>query len=179
VDVLRHSLQVILKSTFEVRGLFVKPILFLILSTSIFSLQAPKLNWMSFYPPEYPRVAQIAHIEGKVTLKLALQAGEVVGIQEQAGHPMLVPAAIQSLKMSRLGCMDCSNEAQTFTVVFDFQVASHDCNDPEVPTRATLDSPTHVTITSQAVCTYDPIATYRKIRSIHCLYLWRCATRPE
>jgi hypothetical protein len=157
----------------------VKPTLFLLLSASIFSQQEPKLNWVSFYPPEYPRTAQIAHIEGQVTLMLTLQAGKVTGIQQQAGHPMLVPAAIQSLKMSRLGCIDCSNDAQTFTVVFDFHVASHDCSDPEVSTQAALDSATHISVVSQSVCTSDPIGHYIKTRSKRCLFLWRCATRPE
>lgn len=156
-----------------------KSTFFSLLIASIFSLQEPKLNWVSFHPPEYPRNTQLAHIEGKVVVKFVLQQGNAIGIQEQTGHVLLVPAAIQSLKMSRLECVHCDEQAQTFTVVFDFRVASHNCDDPEVPTQAILESPTHVTIVSQAVCTSDPVAHYIKMRSIRCLFLWRCAMRPQ
>jgi Gram-negative bacterial TonB protein C-terminal len=145
------------------------------LITSMVSLQDAKLSWVKFDPPEYPRNAQIAHIEGPVTLTFVLQSGNPVFLKESSGHPLLVPAALESLKKSQLNCIDCAQQGQIFTVVFDFQVASHDCTDPQVPTHTTVDTPTHITVIAQSICTSDPVARYRRTRSIRCLYLWKCA----
>jgi hypothetical protein len=150
--------------------------MFLVAST--ISLHGQKLNWIKFHPPEYPRNAQIAHIEGPVTLKFTLQPGNEVLIEEYKGHPLLTQSAIESLKMSQLECVDCEHMAPVFTVAFDFRVESHDCRDSALPTQAAIDSPMHVTVVAQAVCTSDPIVHYVRSRSLCCLYLWKCATHP-
>ena len=150
------------------------PWIFLI--ASIGSLQEPQLNWVKFQTPEYPRNAQIAHIQGNIVLKFLLQPGNgIVVVKESTGHPLLLPAALESLKKSQLNCSDCGQQSQIFTVVFDFVVASHDCKDSEVPTHVTMDSPSHITVLAQSICTSDPVVYYRRIRSIRCLYLWKCA----
>jgi len=157
----------------------VKPLLLAILLGSTISLQGQKLNWVKFHPPEYPRNAQIAHIEGTVTVKFTLQHRNEVLIKETKGHPLLIQPAIESLKMSQLECVDCEHPIPESTVAFDFRVESHDCRDSGLPTQATLDSSTHVTVTAQAICTSDPTSHYLRKRSVWCLFLWKCRTRPE
>jgi hypothetical protein len=157
----------------------VRPLLFALFFVSTISLHGQKLNWVKFPPPQYPRNAQIAHIEGPVTLKFTLQPENAVSVKESTGHPLLIPAAIESLKTSQLECVDCERLAPGFTVAFDFRVESHDCRDSGLPTQAKIDSPMHVTVVAQAICTSDPTARYVRTRSFRCLFLWKCAMHPE
>lgn len=139
----------------------------------------PQLTWIQFQPPEYPRNAQITHIQGTVILKFTLQTGNRVAVQSSVGHPLLIPSALDSLGASKLACDNCSKQSTLFTVTYDFEVANHDCNEPDRPTRVTKDSPTHIKVIAQSVCTSDPVVRYMKARSFRCLYLWKCGRRPE
>lgn len=150
-----------------------------LVAVGIFHLQEPRLNWVKFQPPEYPRNAQRAHIQGRVILEFMLRAENAVSIQSSKGHPELVRSAQESLLMSKLACDNCSEQSTRFTVTYDFEVVNHDCNGPDDPPKVTRDSPMHVRVVAQSVCTVDPVARYMKARSWRCLYLWKCALRRE
>jgi TonB family protein len=143
--------------------------------------QGPSLRWEEFHPPVYPQMARVARIQGQVALQFTLQHEGTVALQKSTGHPLLVQAAEESLKTSKLGCDDCKDLTPIFTVVFDFQVAEHDCRDQEVTPkqRANLNGTNRVSIVVQPECTDDPIVHYKRVRSLRCLYLWKCAMRPE
>jgi hypothetical protein len=156
----------------------VKRLLFAFLVASTISVQGQKLNWVKFSPPYYPRNAQIAHIEGTVTVQFTLQHRNEVLIKETKGHPLLIQPAIESLKMSQLECVDCEHLTHESTVHLIFGLRAT-IVDSGLPTQATLDSSTHVTVTAQAICTSDPTSHYIRKRSVWCLFLWKCRTRPE
>lgn len=142
--------------------------------------QAPVLVWDDFHPPAYPRSAQIVHIMGPVTVEFTLEPNNAVAIKKSTGHPLLVPAADETIKTSKLHCVNCADGVATFAVVFNFTFAEHDCDEAEEnpPSSARLESSTRVSLIAEPVCTSDPrvVTTrrYRKVRSIQCLYLWRC-----
>lgn len=152
---------------------------YVVLVAVVLHLQEPQLNWVKFQPPEYPRNAQLAHIQGKVILEFALQVGNAISLQHTSGHPMLIKAAQDSLQMSRLSCENCAEQNALFTVIYDFEVVNHDCNDPDRHTQVTRESRTHIRVVAQSVCTVDPVVRYVKTRSFPCLYLWRCGRRPD
>jgi len=156
-------------------------ILFLFLLMAM--LRAPALVWEDFHPPQYPRAALIAHIEGLVTIQFSLDTDGTVTIKNSSGPRILVAAAEESVKASKLRCDSCGTAAASFGVVFDFEIARHSCNDPEInfPPTAKLETLNRVSVTAEPVCTKDPVVrtekVQKKVRSIRCLYLWRCGLR--
>ena len=50
-------------------------------------------------PPEYPKDARRADIQGQVVLKVLIdKEGNVEGVAFVSGHPMLAPAAVRAVK---------------------------------------------------------------------------------
>ena len=145
--------------------------------------QGPVLVWDDFHPSAYPRMAQVAHITGPVIVEFTLEPNNVVTIKKSTGHPLLVPAAEETIKTSQLHCINCEDGVTTFAVIFDFAIANHDFAEANAnpPFRAKLNGPTHVSLIAEPVWIIDPAAArqYRKVRSIHCFYLWRCKWVPE
>ncbi|HKV95211.1 MAG TPA: energy transducer TonB [Candidatus Angelobacter sp.] len=147
--------------------------------------QGPILVWDDFHPPVYPRSAQIAHIMGPVTIEFTLQPNNAVAIKKSTGHPLLVAAAEETIKSSQLHCINCPDDAAIFAIVFDFTFANHDCDEAgkHPSSSAKLESSTHISFIAEPVCTIDPATVttrrYRKVRSIQCLYLWRCKRELE
>jgi hypothetical protein len=153
-----------------------KAFLFVLLIAGNTLGQQPVLVWDDFHAFAYPRNAQIAHIVGQVTIEFTLEANSAVVIKKSSGHPLLAPAAEETLKASKLHCVDCKDGVTNFMVVFDFSMANHDCDEAEKhpSSSSKLDNPTHVSFIAEPVCTNDPAVRYTKVRSIQCLYLWRC-----
>lgn len=126
-----------------------------VLAALVFVAQAePRLNWLNFEQPEYPKEAQAAHIEGPVNLTFVLQKSSPAAVEKATGNPILIKAAEESLKKSLLGCSDCADRAPRFTVLFDFHMVERDCNDPDsaAPTAIRSESTTHIVITAQIPC---------------------------
>ncbi|MGZ4855933.1 MAG: energy transducer TonB [Candidatus Angelobacter sp.] len=144
------------------------------------AVQEPKLRWMEFYPPVYPQMARIANIEGTATVEITIGPDGAMVLQKAAGHPILVQAAEVSLKLSKLVCDYCAQRATQFTIVFDFRIPSPECGNSGLNSspRAVLDASTHITITTDRHCFSDPAPELgKRVRSLRCLYLWKCATR--
>jgi len=164
---------------FNRRGPMLKTAFFLLLA-QVSAGQRPTLVWESFHPPEYPQVAQIAHITGLVRVEFTLDQGKVSTVQKITGHPLLIPAAEETIKASKLSCAHCENGTATFRVNFDFKFSDHDCDEAQrnSPYTAWLDSEEHISVIAEPVCTNDPIVVTvsRKVRSPRCLYLWRCSS---
>jgi TonB family protein len=116
--------------------------------------QGPSLRWDELHEPVYPQMARIAHIRGRVVLDVTLQPDGTVTIQDVSGHPILVQAVRDSIQKSKLICEDCSGEPHTFSLVYEFKMA-----DPPPPPA----------VQPRAIRRY-------RVRSIRCMYLWRCAS---
>jgi len=116
--------------------------------------QEPSLRWEEFHEPVYPQMARIAHISGRVVLEVTLQPDNSVTIQDVSGHPILVLAARDSIQKSKLSCENCGQEPHTFSVTYEFKII----DPPPQPVRSALPPMTH----------------YYRVRSIRCMYLWRC-----
>jgi hypothetical protein len=157
-----------------------KAFLFGILIGISAAAQEPVLRWEAFHPPAYPHMARVAHLHGQIILRFTLQPDGSVAVQESTGHPILRQAAEESLKTSKLRCDDCRNLTPIFTVNFDFQIADHDCREPEIKPiqQVSLKDAGHVLAIVQPFCTSDPLVHYKRVRSPRCLYLWRCARHP-
>lgn len=149
-------------------------------------MQTPRLRWVDFHPPQYPQMARVANIDGPVTVKFVFGANGSIEVKESSGHPILVQAAIESLKASKLVCDGCGQNEPEFSVVFDFKFAGEESQNSELnnSSGAALDSPNHVTIITtvftERLAITDPrgIVT-KRVRSVRCLYLWKCATRRD
>jgi hypothetical protein len=114
----------------------------------------PSLRWDDFREPVYPQMARIAHITGRVVLEIIVQPDGTVAVREIEGHPILVQAAKDSVRMSKVGCDGCGEAPHTFSVVYQFKL-----DDPPPPAPAAA----RVALVNR-----------RRDRSIRCLYLWRC-----
>lgn len=140
---------------FQIQGNAVREaLLLMVLTAAVAQEQGPSLQWEEFHEPVYPQMARIAHIYGRVTLEITLQPDGTVTIQDVSGHPILVQAARDSIQQSKLSCEGCGKEPHTFSIVYEFKI--QDRRPPPAPAQPL-----------RAVRRY-------KVRSIRCLYLWRC-----
>ena len=117
----------------------------------------PSLRWDAFQEPVYPQMARIAHIYGRVVLEITVQPDGTVAVQEIKGHPILVQAAKDSVQKSKVGCDGCGEAPHTFSVTYEFKII-----DPQ-PQLARSAPP--------------PVIRHYRVRSIRCIYLWRCGSR--
>src|SRR5262249_48322117 len=124
-----------------------------------------------------------AHIQGVADMEIELSPeGKIVAWRASSGSPILVQAAADSLRLSQLECRNCNAQSVTVQVAYRFELASDtkgqcalsgEHRDPAV-----LDAPNHVTVTAIPLCiTVENIDPVEKVRSIRCLYLWKCARR--
>ena len=142
--------------------------------------QEPRLRWEEFHEPVYPQMARVANIWGAVTIEFTIGPDGTMAVQTTVGHPILVPAAMASVKLSKLTCGNCEQNAARFSVVFEFKIAKSECGNSSGSPRAVLEDTNHVTITTDQFCFVDPGPELtKKVRSIRCLYLWKCAVRRD
>ena len=139
------------------------------------------------FPLTYPPLARQTRIIGNVELRLDVRPdGSVASAVAISGHPLLVQPALENAQRSQFACIDCAEEVRSYRVVYAFELGPTSyCTDkvevsgskPEQPYPRISQSPGHVTIVDQPVATCDPAGTitYSKVRSIKCLYLWKCA----
>jgi TonB family protein len=142
--------------------------------------QGPKLRWTEFHPTVYPPMPRIANLDGTVTVEITIEPDDTVSLQKSTGHPILVQAAEESLKLSKFACDSCSQRATPFTIVFDFRISSPECGSFGLNSSpmAVLDTSTHIRISTDRHCISDPAPVLgRRVRSLRCLYLWKCSTR--
>jgi hypothetical protein len=139
----------------------------------------PSLNWKEFHAPAYPQMARIANIYGTVEIHLTISEGGMIDIKNATGHPILVQAALESVKLSKLSCEYCERGPAEFSLIYDFIVRGSECGNfsLNIP-PGVLDTFNHVTISTDRFCFQDPAGVWTKrVRSLRCLYLWRCATK--
>ena len=126
------------------------------------------------HEPVYPPIARTAHITGDVALRVQVrQDGTVQAVEFVSGPPLLKQAAMDSAGESQFECRGCTGALTSSQVIYSFELSNLDtCAPSSRPPQVSV-SPNHVSITVFTHYICDPIAV--KVRSIKCLYLWRCA----
>lgn len=136
--------------------------------------------------PSYPPLARQTRISGDVDLMLHIrQDGSIESAVVSSGHPLLAQTALDSAQHSRFECRKCSETVTSLRLVYTFQLAGpNSCCSPtkDVPKESqpgeqiphVTQSLNHVTVIDQTACICDPALDVRKVRSLKCLYLWRC-----
>jgi TonB family protein len=130
-------------------------------------------------PPIYPRLAQQARISGTVRIRIGLREDGSVGRAEVIdGHPMLRAAAVDSAQKSEFECAGCAKRTScSVAYVFELREGCHfgpHCESLDNDQPLVTQSPGRVVVSAVPLCTCDPAATLVKIRSMRCLYLWKC-----
>jgi len=162
---------------------------------------AARVGLIKIFPPTYPPLARMAGITGDVTLKVIVHYdGTVDSVTPVSGHPMLLPAAVESARQSKFECVGCggSDTAGFFTYSFDPNLDEADpdpccCTDyPGKPlknnprTPAVSQSGNHITIkgsplcmcpNSTCPCNVAWVRAHSRYRAAKCLYLWKCGFR--
>jgi TonB family protein len=130
-------------------------------------------------PPVYPPLAKQARITGDVNLIVSVrQDGSIQSVVAASGHPLLKPAALTSAQQSLFDCRNCSQTATSFSMVYSFQLGpTVHCTAPEQRYPEVIQSQQLVTVLDQPIGTCDQAITRQKVRSVRCLYLWRCGLR--
>ena len=136
--------------------------------------------------PIYPPIARQARIVGDVELTIEVRKnGTVQSAVVVKGHPLLKQAALDSAQQSQFECLNCSEAAVSVQLVYTFQLAGSEscCRAAETSAKndqtdqvfpRVIQSEKHVTVIDRPACICDPVAEVRKVRSLKCLYLWRC-----
>jgi len=136
--------------------------------------------------PVYPPITRTAHISGDVELMLGIrQDGSVESATVVSGPPLLQKAALASAQQSTFECHGCGMDPTSYRLKYSFQLVESGCcaaqdanatdKDQHRIYPAITQSQGHVTIVDQAVCICDPASEISKVRSVKCLYLWKCA----
>ena len=161
----------------------------MILSVSIARLPAQETNdgaTQGTVSVVYPPLAKQTRIAGDVQLALVVRAdGSIESASVMSGHPLLKQAALDSAQHSQFVCKDCGKQPRPFQMTYSFQLGpTVYCAESSVPTKAdeqeesyprVLQAENHITLYDRPVGTCDmPGGEIPKVRSIKCLYLWRC-----
>ena len=146
------------------------------------SLEGAAITKLS--PPIYPPLARQARITGDVVVRLEVRPdGSVVSATVISGHPLLIAAALDNAQHSQFLCNDCGEEVHSYRLVYTFELnPSNGCADLDDKSKPSQEqsyprvtqSPGRVAIVDRPMIICDP-SGYTKVRSIKCLYLWKCA----
>lgn len=141
---------------------------------------------VSLFKPVYPPLARQTNITGKVSVTVTVHKDGTTEVVVESGHPLLQQAALDSAKQSHFECRDCSKPL-SYLMEYTFEKTSRGncCSAFSSPTEVEQELPTinaqgqpltHITISTEQICFCDPAATTR-VRSLRCLYLWKCRSK--
>lgn len=129
----------------------------------------------------YPVIARMAHVTGDVAVVVRVRNdGSVESVAVTSGPPMLRQAAVDNARESRFDCQGCAESVAEYSLLYTFQLSETAICPGEAPPAGkaypqVTRSPGHVTIVDQNIMICDPAAETTKVRSIKCLFLWKCA----
>jgi TonB family protein len=147
----------------------------------------PQIVLTKLSQPVYPPLARQTAVAGEVIVLLDIRRdGTVASAVINKGHPILQQAAIDSAMQSQFECREGSDAVTPYTLVYTFQLIKVNCcseensppnhNPTEEPQPGVTRSQNHITVIDRATCFCDPGGiVHWKVRSIKCLYLWKCA----
>ena len=127
-------------------------------------------------PPVYPGFAKQALITGDVLLELSVRVdGSIEAANARTGHPLVKQAALDSAQHSQFVCRACDQESRPIQIIYSFQLGpAVYCT--ELPAPRVAQDGNHVTVYDRPVGTCDLAykIVEKKVRSIKCMYLWKC-----
>ena len=119
---------------------------------------------------------------GQITVR---PDGVVDSVVVSSGHPLLKESAVTSARQSQFECRGCTEQFNKYRLVYTFNIEGEcECeprespsikNEPQQAYPQFPDAQHRVTVVAQVFCICDPAATFR-VRSVKCLYLWRCGS---
>ncbi len=147
-----------------------------------------KATLVSLLEPVYPPLAKQANIWGDVQVAVTVHPDGTTEAAVESGHPMLRQSALDSARKSHFECRMCDSGSQYILVYAFTQIEGKDCcsaiSQPvtvkqEPASINELGHPqTRVIVSAEHICICDPASELTmKVRSIRCLYLWRCSVR--
>lgn len=103
-------------------------------------------------PPVYPPLARTARIIGDVQIQLSIRRdGSIESTNVVSGHPLLKQAALDSAQKPTFDCHNCRADGNTYALTYSFRLR----DDKDPCGKVEIDKEWHV-------------------RSLKCLYLWKC-----
>jgi len=148
---------------------------------------AAEVQVLSLATPTYPHMARMASVFGDVIVSVIVRSdGTVESASIVRGHALLRQAALDSARGTRFKCEGCGVRTP-YQIVYSFRmIDGPDCcsawnTEPKVEQASLRSTPeeirqTRIIITAQHSCFCDPPATTtKKVRSLKCLYLWKCS----
>jgi hypothetical protein len=138
--------------------------------------------------PTFSPLARQANVEGEVVVDVIVRQDGSSEATVVKGHPLLKQAALESVMQSRFECRACS-ASLSYTVVYTFKRTSERscCDGMGAPVNVEQEPQSYdqqgrpqarITISAEKICLCDPsFKVTKKVRSLKCLYLWKCSTR--
>jgi hypothetical protein len=142
----------------------------------------------SLSKPTFSPLARQGNVEGEVIVDVTVRQDGSTEATVVKGHPLLKQAALDSAMQSRFECRVCSAPL-SYMLVYAFKRTSEGscCDGMGTPVKVEQEQQsydeggrpqTRVTISAEKICLCDPSFTVtKKVRSLKCLYLWKCTTR--
>lgn len=140
----------------------------------------PSLKAVKLEPPVYPPIAMAARVSGDVALKITLRPDGSPGtVQAVSGPQMLLQAAVDSATRSRFELPPGGTTADSYQLLYRFALdkapgcsQERDKSYPHINYESNI-----ITISEQAVTICDPATERTRVRSVKCLFLWKCGLR--
>jgi hypothetical protein len=139
--------------------------------------------------PTFPPLARVANVEGEVIVDVTVRPDGTTDATIVSGPPLLKQAALVSATQSSFECRACSAPL-SYTLVYAFKRTSEGncCEGMGSPVKVVqepqsydkLGRPqTRISISAEKMCLCHPMffTPTKKVRSLKCLYLWKCSTR--
>lgn len=136
-------------------------------------------------PPIYPVIARTAHVFGDVHVTVGVrQDGGIDSAVVTSGPALLRLAALNSVHGSQFQCRGCDSAVTKYLIVYTFRlgpdpscVATKEAPQTNAKQQSyprVIQSENHVTVVDQPFVTCDMAFEIGKVRSIKCLFLWKC-----
>jgi TonB family protein len=151
---------------------------------------APAIILGKLPAPIYPPLARTARVIGDVQINLSINAdGTIKSATIATGHPLLVQAALDSVKQSRFDCRGCiEGSSNSEIVTYSFRMSAREpdpccCSSGKPQPDSLLQvskSGDHIVLTGPPgcicpdECTRASALKHAQFRSVKCLFLWKC-----
>jgi TonB-like protein len=123
-------------------------------------------------PPVLSQIARMANVSGEVVVDLYIeQDGAVKSAAVVSGPRILQDTALESARSSQFECKNCASGMQ-YSLVYAFIVNQTACSVTTNPTVTITGNQVIVTRDSFEICDAGGPS---KVRSVKCLFLWKCA----
>jgi hypothetical protein len=138
--------------------------------------------------PTFSPLARQANVEGEVIVDVTVRQDGSTEATVIKGQAMLRQSALDSAIQSRFECRGCSAPL-SYALVYTFKRTSVGscCDGMGTPVEVEQEPQsydergrpqTRVTVSAEKICLCDPSFTVtKKVRSLKCLYLWKCSAR--